>query len=212
MKNQNEMDISTKYKNLVNKPKTQRGQVTLDKLIKSAEKNFLANGFYNTTINNITHDAGVGLGTFYVYFDEKLSAYKYLLSQYSHQIRKQIAINVLGLEDRKEAERVGLKSFLDYIKENPHIYHIIWESLYIDHKLFSDYYTEFANSYIVALDEAFKDGQIKKYDNEVVAYMLMGISNFIGLRWIIFEDVEDFSRIVDEAIEILDKGLFTKPN
>ncbi|NLC54597.1 MAG: TetR/AcrR family transcriptional regulator [Erysipelothrix sp.] len=209
MKNQDKMALSSKYKSLVNKPKTKRGQITLDKLIKSAEKNFLANGFYNTTINNITHDAGVGLGTFYVYFDEKLSIYKYLLSQYSYQIRKQIAINVGATKDRKEAEKIGLKSFLDYIKENPHIYHIIWESLYIDQKLFVDYYTEFANSYIVALDEAFKNGQIKKYDNEVVAYMLMGVSNFIGLRWIIFDDVKDFSKIVDEAIEVLDKGLFT---
>lgn len=201
--------IKNQYKDLVNKPKTDRGQVTLDKLIKSAEQNFLENGFYNTTVNNITHDAGVGLGTFYVYFDEKISVYKYLLSQYSYQIRKQIAINVSGAENRKEAEKIGLKSFLDYIKENPHIYHIIWESLYIDQKLFVDYYTEFAAHYVTALDKAYAEGEIKKYNNEVVAYMLMGISNFIGLRWIIFADVKDFSDIVDEAIEVLDQGLFT---
>ena len=131
------------------------------------------------------------------------------MSQYSYQIRKQIAINVSETHSRKEAENIGLKSFLDYIKENPHIYHIIWESLYIDQKLFVDYYTEFAQAYIDALDAAYAKGEIKKYNNEVVAYMLMGISNFIGLRWIIFEDVKDFSDIVDEAIEVLDKGLFT---
>ena len=181
----------------------------MDKLIVSAEKNFLANGFYNTTINNITHDAGVGLGTFYVYFDEKLSIYKYLLSQYSYQIRKQIAINVNETHTRKQAENIGLKSFLEYIKENPHIYRIIWESLYIDQKIFVDYYTEFGKAYTDALDIAYAKGEIKEYNNEVVAYMLMGISNFIGLRWIIFEDVKDFSDIVDEAIEVLDKGLFT---
>ncbi len=209
MKISDEISLSSKYKSLVNKPKTKRGQITLDKLIVSAEKNFLANGFYNTTINNITHDAGVGLGTFYVYFDEKLSIYKYLLSQYSYQIRKQIAINVNETHTRKQAENIGLKSFLEYIKENPHIYRIIWESLYIDQKIFVDYYTEFGKAYTDALDIAYAKGEIKEYNNEVVAYMLMGISNFIGLRWIIFEDVKDFSDIVDEAIEVLDKGLFT---
>ena len=209
MKISDEISLSSKYKSLVNKPKTKRGQITLDKLIKSAEKNFLAHGFYNTTINNITHDAGVGLGTFYVYFDEKLSIYKYLLSQYSYQIRKQIAINVNETHTRKQAENIGLKSFLEYIKENPHIYRIIWESLYIDQKIFVDYYTEFGKAYTDALDIAYAKGEIKEYNNEVVAFMLMGISNFIGLRWIIFEDVKDFSDIVDEAIEVLDKGLFT---
>lgn len=209
MKISDEISLSSKYKSLVNKPKTKRGQITLDKLIVSAEKNFLANGFYNTTINNITHDAGVGLGTFYVYFDEKLSIYKYLLSQYSYQIRKQIAINVNETHTRKQAENIGLKTFLEYIKENPHIYRIIWESLYIDQKIFVDYYTEFGKAYTDALDIAYAKGEIKEYNNEVVAYMLMGISNFIGLRWIIFEDVKDFSDIVDEAIEVLDKGLFT---
>lgn len=208
MKNQKTRALSLKYENLVNKPKTARGEITLAKLIESAEKNFLENGYYNTTINNITHDAGVGLGTFYVYFDEKLSIYQYILSQYSYQIRKKIAINIDGLESRKEAERVGLKSFLEYIKEKPHIYMIIWESLYIDKTLFINYYTEFAAAYVKSLDEAFEKGEIKEYDNEVVAYMLMGISNFIGLRWIIFEEKCDFSHIVDEAIEVLDKGLF----
>ena len=197
-----------KYSNLVNHPKTKRGEATLAKLIASAEKNFLAKGYYNTSINNITHDAKVGLGTYYVYFDDKLSIYQYLLLQYSHSIRKQIAISVSGLSNRKEAEHAGLKSFLDYIKEKPHIYHIIWESLYIDKTLFVNYYKDFARFYVEALDIAFEKGEIKKYDNEVVAYMLMGIANFIGLRWIMFEDVEDFSRIVDETIEILDKGLF----
>ena len=201
-------DKAINYSNLVNKPKTKRGEITLAKLIDSAEKNFLENGYYNTTISNITHDAGVGSGTFYLYFDEKLSIYQYILSNYSHKIRKQIAISVDGLSNRKEIERAGLEAFLNYIKENPHIYHIIWESLHIDKQLFINYYKEFAYHYIKALDEAYEKGEIKKYDNEVVAYMLMGISNFIGLRWIIFEDKEDFSRIVDEAMEVLEKGLF----
>lgn len=198
------------YNSLVNVPKTKRGEKTLNKIIKSAEMNFLEQGYYNTSIINITQGAGIGLGTFYVYFEDKMSVYKYLLLQYSHQIRKQIAIAIDGLTDRKEIERVGLKTYLEYIKENPHIYNIIWESLYIDKTLFQHYYVTFSDFYVKALNQSKDDNEIKDFDTEVVSYMLMGISNFIGLRWIMFEDIDDFDPIVDEVIDILDKGLFTK--
>ena len=189
-------------------PKTKRGQITMDRLLKSAELNFLENGYHNTSIVNIIQGADVALGTFYVYFEDKLSIYQYLLLQYSKKIRRNIAINIADTKSRKEAERVGLKAFLEYIKEHPHIYYIIWESLYIDKKLFTHYYESFADFYVKALDQAYANHEIKKFDNEVVAYMLMGIANFLGLRWTVFEDVDNFDYVVDEAMSLLEQGMF----
>lgn len=196
---------------LVNHPKTKRGMKTLEKLLLSAEMNFQERGYHRTSIIDITRSAGVALGTYYVYFNDKVSIYKYLLLQYSRRIRHAIvdAINSAGVTDRKQAERVGLKAFLQYIYENKHIYNIIWESLYIDKSLFVDYYTTFAKYYKAQLDAAKSQGEIKDVDTEVLAYMLMGISNFIGLKMIIFDDRNDFDDVVDEVIRILDQGIFT---
>lgn len=193
---------------VIHKPKTKRGQITMDKLLKSAEENFLDKGYHNTSIVNIIQGAGVALGTFYVYFEDKLSIYQYLLLQYSRKIRRHIAISIAECQNRKEMEREGLRAFLVFIKDNPHIYNIIWESLYIDKKLFRHYYETFAEFYINALDNAYQNNEIKEFDNEVAAYMLMGIANFIGLRWIVFDDTDNFDRIVDEVILMLDKGMF----
>ena len=60
-------------------PKTKRGKATLNKLIKAAAQVFYEKGFHNGSISDITRLAGVGNGTFYIYFDSKLSAYRYLL-------------------------------------------------------------------------------------------------------------------------------------
>lgn len=193
---------------LVNLPKTKRGQATLDRLCSAAEQLFFKKGYHATSINDITYKAKVAPGTFYIYFSDKLSIYKYLLISYSHAIRMNIAKDVIGVHSRKEAERIGLKSFLTFIKDHPHVYNIIWESLYIDKKLFIEYYTEFAQVYIEHIQRAQAEGQMRDHDPEVVAYLLMGVSNFIGLNWIMFKEAKEFDDVVDKVIKALDEGLF----
>lgn len=194
--------------NLVNQPKTQRGQATLDRLLKAAEHELYKKGYHATSINDITYKAKVAPGTFYIYFADKLSIYQYLLTSYSHQIRQHIAISVKECRTRKEAERTGLKAFLIFISEHKYIYNIIWESLYIDKNLFIKYYTDFAQYYVKHIEESQAKHEMKMFDPTVIAYMLMGISNFIGLNYVMFSETENFDRVVDEVIQILDQGLF----
>ena len=194
----------------VKQPKTKRGEATLDKIVKAGEDCFLKKGYHGSSINDITSTAEVAPGTFYIYFEDKLSLYKHLLVHYSHDIRMYIAkrLKEADVTTRKEAERIGLKAFLEYIQDHKSMYNIIWESLYIDKKLFIDYYTDFGKNYARHIQEAIGEGQLKPYNAEVVAYMLMGISNFIGLNYVMFKETTDFDPIVDEVITILDKGLF----
>jgi len=192
----------------VNQPKTKRGQATLDRLTNSAEQLFLQKGFHATSINDITSLASVAPGTFYIYFEDKMSLYRYLLLQYSHRIRMNIAKAIKNCDSRKEAERLGLKAFLQFIYDNKHIYNIIWESLYIEKKLFVDYYTKFAQNYVTQIEIAQANQEMKMYDPEVISFLLMGISNFIGLNWVMFKDESEFDYVVNQVIEILDKGLF----
>lgn len=200
--------IEDKIETVVNIPKTKRGQATLDKICQAAEALFYEKGYSNTSIVDITNYAGIALGTFYIYFKDKYYVYKYLLIQYSRQIRKSIHDATKGLESRKEKERVGLKTFLKYTRDNKQSYNIIWESLYIDKDLFREYYEIFAGRYQKGIVDAQKTGEIGELDPVVLSYMLMGISNFIGLKYVMFEEEEDFDRVVDQVIDILSHGMF----
>jgi AcrR family transcriptional regulator len=194
---------------IVNLPKTKRGEVTLDKICSAAETLFYQKGYSNTSIVDITNLSGIALGTFYIYFKDKYSLYKYLLLRYSHQIRKAISDAAKGVNSRLEKERVGLKTFLKYTRENKHAYNIIWESLYIDKNLFMEYYDKFANRYIKGIKEAQESGEMKDYDPMVISYFLMGVSNFIGLKYVMFDDDNtDYDKVVDQVIAILGNGLF----
>lgn len=193
---------------LVNMPKTQRGQETLDNLCAAAERVFYKKGYHNSTIKDITSEANIGLGTFYIYFNDKKSLYVHLLSDYSKFIRKAISKKISHLTDRRDIEREGLVAFLEVVRDNQYIYNIIWESLYIDKKLFVGYYEDFARHYINYIEIAQEEGEMRKLNPETVAYVLMGIANFVGLRYTMFDKRDNFDDIADDVATIYNEGLF----
>lgn len=194
---------------LINQPKTERGEKTLKSIISAAETEFRDKGYNGATVKDIACEAGVSVGTIYIYFVDKKSIYDYLIQEYSFFIRSEIAKRTSGLKTRKEVEREGLLVFLEIVRDKRHIYNIIWESLYIDPEKFNDYYTTFAKHYKDGLEEAIEVGDVRDdIDPEAVAWMLMGVSNFLGLRYVMFKEDEDLERIADLAINIIDKGLF----
>lgn len=194
---------------LVNTPKTKRGELTLEKIIRAAELTFGSKGYYHSSINDIASAAKVAPGTIYIYFNDKYTLYCYLLLQYSHEIRKHIAIRTRDCKTRIEIERMGLIAFLETIREKRYMYHIIWESLYIEKQLFVDYYEEFSRKYMIGLTEGQEKGELRTCDPTLLAYMLMGISNFIGLKYVIFEEGHNLEKIADEVIDLLHHGIFT---
>lgn len=201
------------YKTLINKPKTKRGRETLNRILSAAAQEIYEKGYHSAAINDITRRAGVASGTFYVYFDSKYDLYKFLLLQCSHIIRKHLNQATKDCTSRREAEEVGLREWLNFVQHNQYMYHIIWESLYVDKQLFVDYYSNFSRAYIKGIDAAKKAGEIRpEIDSEVLAWTLMGASNFLGLNWGVFAESHpaDLNKVVESFMHILNAGVFTE--
>lgn len=193
----------------INEPKTERGEQTLYNIIEAAEKVFYEKGYNGATIKDIAREAGVSVGTIYIYFQDKKSIYDHLLDEYGRYIRKKIAEKVSTAKDRREAEKLGLLVFLEIVKEKKYIYNIIWESLYIDKEKFVDYYKSFANRYLEQINEAVGEGSINpKLDPITTVWALMGISNFIGLRYVIFDDTDDLEEVAEKVMIFLENNMF----
>lgn len=194
-------------------PKTKVGERSFKKIIRAGKTLFAKNGFQSTSINDIIAKSKVAAGTFYIYFDNKLALYMYLLDEYRTNIRKAASEAVAGTETRLETERKGLKAFINYVQRDPLAYKIVWESLFVDPDIFKEYYTSFAKSYVFHLKDYVKKGEIRDdIDLETVAYILMGISNFVGLQ-ILFNpeaDDVDVDFVVDESMKLLQDGMFIK--
>lgn len=194
-------------------PKTPSGIKTFNKIVSTGKKLFAKNGFQATSINDIIAKSKIAAGTFYIYFDSKLALYLYILDLYRVSIRKASADATKGMTTRYDIERAGIKAFITYALKDPLAYRIIWESLFVDFDIFKNYYVSFAEAYIKHLKEFVQKGEIRDdLDLETLSYTLMGISNFVGLQ-VIFKDQQnevELNRIIDQAMSILDRGIFKK--
>lgn len=189
--------------------KMTKGQATSKKILKAAQDLFYSNGYQNTTVADIAKKADVAVGTFYLYYKDKYTIYETVLTNYQKQIRNYIHEQIKFAETRKEKEKLGLKAWLKFVASNHHVYRIIWESLFVEPDLFRNYYVKFGNAYTDALmrDNVLLNDDV---DLKTVAFMLMGISNFIGLH-VLFDkkyDEATIDKICDDAIKVLDQGLF----
>lgn len=198
----------------INKPLTKRGQKTFDALVNSAISLFHTRGYHQTTIADIAGEAGVSVGTFYIYFTDKYCLYRHVLLELGQIIRSHTTKAIQAAKTRREAERAGIKAFIKYIRDYPHIYTVIWQALQVDKTLFVNYYTDFAARYQRGLNEAFKKGEIPETNFQTLSYALMGISNFVGLQVTMLEpnlkSDETIDNLVDDLFDTLEQGLFRK--
>ncbi len=192
-------------------PKTKVGERSFKKIIRAGKILFAKDGYHNTSINHIIAKAKVAAGTFYIYFDNKLALYLYLLDEYRIKIRESSTIAIKGLTTRYDIEKAGLKAFIRYVKRDPLAYKIIWESLFVDYRIFKEYYSSFSKSYIYHLKHSVSKEELRDdLDLETVSYILMGISNFVGLQIIFNENSDDIDIdfVVEESMKILKNGMF----
>lgn len=201
-------DVLTYQVKGVHTPKTKAGFAKMLALLEAADKLFNENGYFDVSVSDICKQAHAAVGTFYIYFDSKTDLYRYLVEIYKRQIKGHLAKAIESCETRAEKEKEGIKCFVRYAVKNPNVYNIIWGSLAVEKQMFEDYYVSFAESYARALR---KDKQeLSTVDVTSLAYMLMGVTNFLGLR-AIFEDMSDdqINALVDQSImPILTNGAF----
>ena len=191
-------------------PKTKNAKEKFARIIEAADNEFYVHGYENTTIANITSAAGMAVGTFYLYFKDKLSLYHYILFDYQDRLRRYIQARIGNCDSRPEKEKLGLMAWLEFINDNPRTYNIIWQSLVIDKKLFIDYYSSFSRSYERGLLN--DKNQLNDVDFKTTSLALMGISTFLGLKSMLENDKklspEEIENMADNIMKILKEGLF----
>jgi AcrR family transcriptional regulator len=196
----------------VNIPKSDVGFKKMGKICDAAEALFDKKGFYDTSVADICSLAKTAVGTFYIYFQDKTSIYKYLVRNYYVVIKNYLHEQIAGCKTRYEMEREGIRAFIRFGNKHPQWYKIIWGSSHIDPVIFEEYYTRFAKGYIRALDKF--SAELIDINHETAAWALMGIANFNCLRSILHRErlsEQDLNTIVDDVMKMLSIGLF-KPS
>jgi AcrR family transcriptional regulator len=188
-------------------PVTARGQATRLRLLRAAEVVFGQKGYDGASIAEICRLADTALGSFYVYFPDKKAAFVELVDSLGARLRSELARAVGGIKDRLEIERAGLRAFLAFAGEHRRLYRIVGQAEFVDEAVFRRYHEQLAQGYVRGLSHAMTKGELRRLDPEVLAYALMGMADFLGMRWVLWEEHADIDRVVDTAMELLRAGV-----
>jgi AcrR family transcriptional regulator len=167
-------------------PRTARGEKTRRKLLEAAEHVFAEHGYTEASVSRITERAGVGQGTFYLYFDTKLRIFEELVEDLNHRVRQAMSEGAASATTRLEAERAGFAAFFRFTAEHPALYRVIREAEFVSPDALRLHYTRIVEGYIDGLRQAQLDGDIGDIDPTVAAWALMGIGEMIGMRWVLW--------------------------
>lgn len=192
-------------------PKTARGARTRAQILKAAEHTIGTLGYHRAGITDITRAAGVAQGTFYSYFSSKEEVLRELVRDMGHKVRAHLAAATCHSRNRLEAEEQGLRAFLHYLAANPSLYRVLQEAQFVDESIYREYYEAFGRGYARMLANATRKGEVRPGNDEIRVWALMGLSNFLGLRFAIWEQDHDFDEVVSTVVDFLRHGLALDP-
>ena len=198
-----------------------KGEKTRQAILRAAGKVIGRHGINRASISEITRDAGVAQGTFYVHFKSKSDLVIGFVRFINHELRKKIQRVVSMTEDRRDAERVGMLAFFEFLREHREIYRVIPECEMISREVALWYYRSLAEGYISGLERGMGRGEIRNLPTAFVARSLMGFVHFIGLKQIVwhpdsgseindlfFNDMIEFALFGLRARQVLENPFF----
>ena len=189
------------------KPKTSRGERTRQKILAAAEQEFGEKGYYEGSVSGITARAGIGQGTFYIYFKTKEEVLRELVIYMGGQVRHHLSVHIASCQSREEAEAVGMREFFNYIREHKNLYRIVLEIQFVDEEVYRNYYESFAEGYLDGLQKAQLAGEVRSGDIQVWTWSIMGMVHLLGLKYALWSDDTPLETVVSGAMDLLANGL-----
>ena len=193
------------------RPLSSRGAQTRRRLLEAAEEVFAELGYHDASIVKLTEAAGVGQGTFYLYFSSKKKIFDELVLDLNHRVRQAMTEAASHGETRAERELLGFTAFFRFTAEHPALYRIIRQAEFVSPEMLHRHYDRLTEGYAAGLRQAMADGEIANGDPEVLAWALMGIGELCGMRWILWNGDEGMpEQVFDELARIIVRTLGAK--
>lgn len=184
---------------------SRRGIETRGRLVEAAEEVFGEVGYHEASIVKITEAAGVGQGTFYLYFASKKEIFDELVRDLNGRVRAAMSEGAAQGTTRREIERLGFQAYFRFTAEHPALYRIIRQAEFVSPEMLHYHYERLSNGYVDGLRRAMDDGEIQRGDPEVVAWALMGIGELLGMKWILWGDESEMPKpVFAEIARIID--------
>ncbi len=190
---------------------TPRGERTRRKLLEAAERVFAELGYHEASIVKITEAAGVGQGTFYLYFTSKKVIFDEVVLDLNARVRHAMTEASDRGDTRAERELLGFGAFFRFTAEHPALYRIVRQAEFVSPEILQLHYERLTEGYVQGLRAAMDAGEVAVGDPEVLAWSLMGIGELVGMRWILWNGSTEMpGPVFDELARIIVRALGAK--
>ena len=166
-----------------------KGQKTRHDLFKAAEKVFGTHGVNRASISEITREAGVAQGTFYIHFKSKSDLVEGFVRYINRNLRQELQRRVTQIADRRDVEWMGMLAFYNFLCRHRSIYRVVPEFEIIGHELGLWYYKKLAQGYVQGIEQGIARKEIRALSPVFLTRYLMGFTHFIGLKWIVWGNI-----------------------
>jgi AcrR family transcriptional regulator len=180
-----------------------RGVETRTRLLEAAEDIFGELGYHEASIVKITESAGVGQGTFYLYFASKKDVFDELVRDLNRRVRHAMKEASSRGETRLEAELLGFGAYFRFTGEHPALYRIIRQAEFVSPEMLRYHYDKLSEGYVEGLRESMRRGELGDIDPEVSAWALMAAGELLGMRYILLGEGEVPEQVEQELARII---------
>ena len=185
-----------------------RVDLTRRALFAAAENVFGRLGYHGASIADIVNEAGVGLGTFYLYFPSKLAAFTFVLRTRHQQWIQETSRAGEGAPDERAAAERGVRAYFDWIADHPTLLRLLREAEFIDPRLLAELYLAPAKWFADELASAMDAEVIEHNDPNVLAWYVIAVAEFGALTTFMWQHEEKGnSRRIDAFISIVQRTL-----
>ena len=192
--------------------RTPKGKRTRSRILKAAAKVFGSRGYYAASIVDITRQAKVAQGTFYLYFPSKLDVFVELFDYLGRELHAAMHQATSVQPDRMGKERAGLGAYLEYLAKNPELFRVAREAEFVVPEKWYAWYDDFILPYVKGLETAIAKGEIRRLNPRLIALALIGIGDFVGAQLVLRRKLRSVPKgAIDDLVDFIGTGLVGQP-
>lgn len=184
----------------VRAPATARGRATRRALLDAAEQVFGDRGYASASVAQITRRADVAHGTFYVYFASKAAIFEELVRQLSQAMSEALG---RATEAGAASDEAELRALLAFVREHRGLYRIVRQAEFVAEEAFREHHRALAAHHRALAGIPCDPQGPGSTEREALAYARMGICDFVGMRWGLWEHGEIPEAVIHTAVRLL---------
>jgi AcrR family transcriptional regulator len=162
---------------------------TARELLEAARKVLAAKGYHGTKIVDIARDAGVGVGTFYLYYPTKEAIFLELVEDSVRRLKTELDAARARHDDPLQRSHVATETFFRFAQENRELFRIVFGHEASFHDVVRRSQEMFTRDVMENLAAGMRGGAFRDGDERIWAQAFIGMSLQVVSWWVEQEGV-----------------------